>query len=224
MKFEKISIRNFRNFENIEIGISNKNIFFGLNDIGKTNFLYAMRYVFDKDIRKNGFLDSDFHKKNVEIISEIPAEGNSGKKSTATIKRILEAIANAENQTVFDTTVNSLCDYLGYETRPEHLNKLFSTVSNKKYHVAFNTDIYQNIAITFHSSKGLEFDQVILFAGDYNLSDMSGIYNHYVAVTRAKEKVVIVKCSDYYANRFESNLSQIFALSGLKTCNLVTYK
>lgn len=37
-------------------------------------------------------------------------------------------------------------------------------------------------------------------------------------------KVVIVKCSDYYANRFESNLSQIFALSGLKTCNLVTYK
>ena len=47
MKFEKISIRNFRNFENIEIGISNKNIFFGLNDIGKTNFLYAMRYVFD---------------------------------------------------------------------------------------------------------------------------------------------------------------------------------
>lgn len=389
MKFEKISIRNFRNFENIEIGISNKNIFFGLNDIGKTNFLYAMRYVFDKDIRKNGFLDSDFHKKNVEIfmyicdtlgidtfvvgdekqsiyiwrgaypeafksiwnktnfhkvfmgdnfrscqqiqnysnllceetrglynpteslgniiwitpkqqewpsevlqyidpqkrtallrfrnadaengaselssagnnfvfipqlpiadittetawlytaiakymvlpeysvydlISEIPAEGNSGKKSTATIKRTLEAIANAENQTVFDTTVNSLCDYLGYETRPEHLNKLFSTVSSKKYHVAFNTDIYQNIAITFHSSKGLEFDQVILFAGDYNLSDMSGIYNHYVAVTRAKEKVVIVKCSDYYANRFESNLSQIFALSGLKTCNLVTYK
>ena len=42
MKFEKISIRNFRNFENIEIGISNKNIFFGLNDIGKTNFLYAI--------------------------------------------------------------------------------------------------------------------------------------------------------------------------------------
>ena len=66
MKFEKISIRNFRNFENIEIAISNKNIFFGLNDIGKTNFLYAMRYVFDKDIRKNGFLDSDFHKINVE--------------------------------------------------------------------------------------------------------------------------------------------------------------
>ena len=159
-----------------------------------------------------------------EIIKPFLKDVYGAEFEVDTIKRTLEAIANAENQTVFDTTVNSLCDYLGYETRPEHLNKLFSTVSNKKYHVAFNTDIYQNIAITFHSSKGLEFDQVILFAGDYNLSDMSGIYNHYVAVTRAKEKVVIVKCSDYYANRFESNLSQIFALSGLKTCNLVTYK
>lgn len=62
MKFEKISIKNFRNFENIEINVSNKNIFFGLNDIGKTNFLYALRYVFDRDIRKNGLIDSDFHK------------------------------------------------------------------------------------------------------------------------------------------------------------------
>jgi len=47
MKFEQIAIKNFRNFENIEICISNKNIFFGLNDIGKTNFLYALRYVFE---------------------------------------------------------------------------------------------------------------------------------------------------------------------------------
>lgn len=71
MKFESISIKNFRIFENIEIGISNKNIFFGLNDIGKTNFLYALRYMFDKDIRKNGFIDSDFHKKKTSEPIEI---------------------------------------------------------------------------------------------------------------------------------------------------------
>lgn len=71
MKFAKISIKNFRNFENIEINVSNKNIFFGLNDIGKTNFLYALRYVFDRDIRKNGLIDSDFHKKNTSQPIEI---------------------------------------------------------------------------------------------------------------------------------------------------------
>ena len=47
MEFKKISIKNFRNFEDVEIDITNKNIFFGLNDIGKTNFLYAMRYIFE---------------------------------------------------------------------------------------------------------------------------------------------------------------------------------
>lgn len=71
MKFEKVAIKNFRNFENIEIDVSNKNIFFGLNDIGKTNFLYALRYVFDRDIRKNGLIDSDFHKKNTSKPIEI---------------------------------------------------------------------------------------------------------------------------------------------------------
>lgn len=71
MKFEKVSITNFRNFENIEIQISNKNVFFGLNDVGKTNFLYAIRYVFDKDIRRNGLIDSDFHKKNTQNPIEI---------------------------------------------------------------------------------------------------------------------------------------------------------
>lgn len=71
MKFEKVAIKNFRNFKNIEINVSNKNIFFGLNDIGKTNFLYALRYVFDRDIRKNGLIDSDFHRKNTSEPIEI---------------------------------------------------------------------------------------------------------------------------------------------------------
>ena len=61
MKFESIKIKNFRNFEDIELTLSNKNIFFGLNDVGKTNFLYALRYVFDKDIRKLNLVDSVFN-------------------------------------------------------------------------------------------------------------------------------------------------------------------
>lgn len=71
MKFEKILIKNFRNFENVELDLSNKNIFFGLNDIGKTNFLYAIRYVFDRDVRKLNLLDSDFHNMNLDEPIEI---------------------------------------------------------------------------------------------------------------------------------------------------------
>lgn len=71
MKFESIKIRNFRNFEDIELTLSNKNIFFGLNDVGKTNFLYALRYVFDKDIRKLNLVDFDFHNKQLDKPIEI---------------------------------------------------------------------------------------------------------------------------------------------------------
>lgn len=71
MKFKKVVIKNFRNFEDVELDLSNKNIFFGLNDVGKTNFLYALRYVFDKDIRKQNLLDSDFHNKQLDKPIEI---------------------------------------------------------------------------------------------------------------------------------------------------------
>lgn len=71
MKFEKIRIKNFRNFDDVNIDIANKNIFFGLNDVGKTNFLYALRYVFDKDVRKQNLIESDFHNKQCDKPIEI---------------------------------------------------------------------------------------------------------------------------------------------------------
>ena len=71
MEFKSISIKNFRNFETVTVDLSNKNIFFGMNDVGKTNFLYALRYVFDKEVRKNELLDSDFYQKNTEEPIEI---------------------------------------------------------------------------------------------------------------------------------------------------------
>jgi len=71
MKFKNIRITNFRNFEDINLDISNRNVFFGLNDVGKTNFLCALRYVFDRDIRKQNLLNSDFHSKNINKPIEI---------------------------------------------------------------------------------------------------------------------------------------------------------
>lgn len=65
MRLESIYIKNFRNFEEVEIELDNKNVIFGMNDIGKTNFLYALRFLLDKDIRKNRFSETDYHKTQV---------------------------------------------------------------------------------------------------------------------------------------------------------------
>lgn len=61
MKFTKIEIQNFRNFEDVSVDLDNKNIFFGMNDIGKTNLLQAIKFLFDKNTRKFGLLETDYH-------------------------------------------------------------------------------------------------------------------------------------------------------------------
>lgn len=71
MNFKSIAIKNFRNFKDISIELTNKNVLFGMNDVGKTNFLYALRFLFDKDIRKQNFKDADYYKKNTDEPIEI---------------------------------------------------------------------------------------------------------------------------------------------------------
>lgn len=66
MQFTSLTLMNFRNFEELELDLTNKNIVFGLNDIGKTNFLCGLRFLLDRDFRKYGFIDSDFFNKNID--------------------------------------------------------------------------------------------------------------------------------------------------------------
>ncbi|MDL2216057.1 ATP-dependent helicase [Oscillospiraceae bacterium OttesenSCG-928-G22] len=160
-----------------------------------------------------------------DLISEIPVEGNESRKMVSAIKKFLNDIAlSKDDEQAFCSNTNDLAGYLGYVTRPDHLAKLYRTVSEESFHVAFEPDKYQHVAITFHSSKGLEFDQVVVFAGDYRLSDMASIYNHYVSVTRAKSKLVIVKLNDYNANCFQTNLSRLFSESGVNIGDVVSFQ
>lgn len=159
-----------------------------------------------------------------DLISEIPVEGTESKKTTAVINRLLVAVGNTkDDEATFFSAVESLAHYLGYETRRDHLKKLYTTISDSSFHAAYEADKYQHTAITFHSSKGLEFDQVVVFAEDYRLSDMPSIYNHYVAVTRAKSKLIIVKLNNYNANCFQTNLEKLFNQHQLHTRDLLTY-
>jgi putative ATP-dependent endonuclease of the OLD family len=64
MNFMQLTIENFRNFERVDIDLTNRNIIFGLNDIGKSNFLAAIRFVLDRNFRRNGFMDSDYYNKD----------------------------------------------------------------------------------------------------------------------------------------------------------------
>lgn len=158
------------------------------------------------------------------LISEIPVEGNESKKVVSTVKRLLIKIEDVlDSEDKFFICVEELAGYLGYETQRKHIKKLYETIINECYHSAFEPEKYDHITITFHSSKGLEFDQVIIFAEDYRLGKASDVYNHYVAATRAKSKLIIVDTGTWQANAFSEDLEKIFNQSGLSISNLVTF-
>lgn len=71
--FKELKIKNFRNFQDVEIDITNKNVVFGMNDMGKTNLLTALRFLFEREVRNHGFAESDYYNKDTsqEILIQI---------------------------------------------------------------------------------------------------------------------------------------------------------
>lgn len=158
--------------------------------------------------------------------NEIPNENVGNKRIINYIKQVfanLDKCIKENDLDKFTKQIEIMADYFGYTTKPEHCQWLYTTISDTKYHPAFSVDRLQRIAITFHSSKGLEFDQVILFVSDYCLSNEQEIYNHYVAATRAKTKLIMVYIhGDWGAEQFVQNINRIMAESSLKITDVAT--
>ena len=157
---------------------------------------------------------------------EIPNEVVGNKRVLNYIKSafsILGECIKQEDAVGFEKQIMLIAKYLGYETKAKHCERLYRTICDKRYHSAFKIDDLQRVAITFHSSKGLEFEQVIMFVSDYRLPNEQDIYNHYVAATRAKSRLIMVYINeDWKAKQFEKNINKILAESNLKMNNVAT--
>lgn len=163
-----------------------------------------------------------------DFLSEMPGELiiKNNKRGVKYIKEFLtdlEKYLELNADIAFANKILEFADALNYEVKDEHIKMLYKTIKEPEYHPAFSMNNYKNVSITFHSSKGLEYDQVILFAEDYRLNDMQSIYNHYVASTRAKSKLVIVYIKNGYNDGiFANNLNKILAKSNLKARDILT--
>lgn len=140
MKMKRLMIENFRNFEELNVELDNKNVIFGLNDIGKTNFLCAIRFILDRDYRRNGFTDSDFFLKDINREIKITLEVNI-EDDTADDRKIYSKMAGAINssaksvffQLIANYDSENLCGdpklYWGYD-----INDLEDIPSNQTYY------------------------------------------------------------------------------------------
>lgn len=66
MKIERVRIKNFRNFENIDVEFGKNIILVGANATGKSNFIYALRLILDPTLshRDRMLVDDDFWRGN----------------------------------------------------------------------------------------------------------------------------------------------------------------
>ncbi|HEY0222517.1 MAG TPA: ATP-dependent helicase [Lactovum miscens] len=142
-----------------------------------------------------------------DFMYDIPSGLEENSKTKRKLEVYLDDIkSKVSDENSFKMKVSDVATLLGYSTQEEDLDCLFKTVSDKKYIDIFETDKYLHKAMTCHSSKGLQFDQVILFAEDFSLKKQDDFYLHYVAVTRAKSKIIIIDTGTYWAKQFNTNI------------------
>ena len=112
------------------------------------------------------------------------------------MKEYAHNLRRAASMSEFYEAVKALADFLDIETDYNALTILYDTIENSDGRAYFLQDQYQYKAMTIHSAKGLEWDQILIFAEDFPLDSIENRCLYYVAVTRAKQRVVIL-CRNY---------------------------
>lgn len=118
------------------------------------------------------------------------------------VNRIIGGLKKSKQlseQQTFDI-LNELSAYLDVKFRNEEVKKFYESISDERYEMAFQLLDKKHKVMTVFAAKGLEFEQVVSFSRYYNLSEGENEQNHYVCVTRAKNKfIMFVEDEDYLA-------------------------
>lgn len=179
MILKHLTVENFRNFENINIDLTNRNVVFGLNDIGKSNFLCALRFLLDRNFRRNGFTESDFLKKDtskeITITLEIKIDDDEDNNDNKKIYTMMSGAIPSGAENIFiqlkskydaESLIGEPCLYWGVD-----LDALEEIPSSQSY---YELDKYFNV-VYIDSSIQLEntfkrYSKEIL-KGESSLSD-----------------------------------------------------
>ncbi|MED0998343.1 UvrD-helicase domain-containing protein [Bacillus mobilis] len=122
---------------------------------------------------------------------------------------------------IVEEVVSNLADYLGISIGKDEIEKFCESICDSKYDMAFRLIESKHKVMTVFASKGLEFDQVISFARYYKIYNDENLQNHYVCITRAKEKFIMFIDDEAYYD----HILKVANRNGIKDINkLVKYE
>lgn len=108
-----------------------------------------------------------------------------------------------------------LVDSIDEDKFKNEIDKLLETIDDPRYKVTYNQTLYKHVVTTVHSSKGLQYDQVIISSKDYFNFDEFDVQLHYVAVSRAKEKLLVLVTDLKYMNKLSKCIDKTKELLGV---------
>jgi len=130
-----------------------------------------------------------------------------------------------DSEETFQSIIMELGRLLEVDLTDDEVQLLYQTVQNDEFHAAFINTEDKHKVMTVFASKGLEFDQVISFSGYYNVHSGNNLQNHYVCITRAKDKFVMIDNSDLYEDFITSksnNRGMIHSYNLFKTLDFTS--
>lgn len=155
-----------------------------------------------------------------DFAKEIDLENRYSEISIEELKRYLEKLVKVGNQSRKES-VSSILNLFKLNLNEELYMMLENTINNDIFHYGFNIDQYQNVVMTIHAAKGVEFDQVILFADDFDFDSPENRELHYVASTRAKSKLIIIAYNDWNSNKFWTYLKSRAEIEGVELDKII---
>lgn len=207
-----------------------------LNDLGN-KFLYIPQLPIDDLTSRDSWLyfaaaDYFFTENIYEFFEYVPVEGSNKNELDDKDKEIVKSKLDeffdlVTNEKLAFEKLKEIADLYGIPCILEHTKLLIDTISDNSNKIAFFNIGRSNQAMTLHSSKGKEFQQVIIFAEDFDDIDLLGekLNLLYVAITRAKQKLIILtnglnsKLITFFKQKFgEANVkgNKVFRLKTIR--------
>lgn len=108
--------------------------------------------------------------------------------------------SKSEIRKPFFDILNKFSEFFSLNIGASDIELLLDTLTNEMFYPAFteSDDLYK--VMTVFGAKGLEFYQVISFSKYYNFNDEGRKNNHYVCITRAEKKIVMIEDGEYTRN------------------------
>ena len=98
-----------------------------------------------------------------------------------------------DSEIIVEELYKYLLESYDEERMGDEIQKLKETLEDMQYEKSFNMELYERVTTTIHSSKGLQYKQVIVNSANFVWRDaMNNSEVHYVAITRPEDRLLVL--------------------------------